>query len=93
MVFAPHYEYVDPLPPKPSTKKKYWNSETQSWKDVSIWRVPNRRDIAEWLTENHGSPNYNFSTNYEGWTIIAGYLWMSEAIYLFYALKFGNVWD
>lgn len=95
MGFLPYdYEIVDAAPPKPSTKKKRWNAEKQTWEDISIWRISNHnREIAEWLTENHGGPNYNFNTNYEGWTIIAGYIWMSEPIYLFYALKFGNAWD
>jgi hypothetical protein len=93
MGFLPYEEsvdYVEPVKAKPSTKKKWWDEANQTWRDTSIWRVPHTRDAAEWLTENHGGPNYDFSANYQGWTIIAGYLWMSEPIYLFYALKFND---
>lgn len=83
-------EVAEPVKAKPSTKKKRWNAELHVWEDISIWRVLHSRDAAEWLTANHGGPNYDFSSNYQGWTIIAGYIWMSEAIFLFYTLKFND---
>lgn len=58
-----------------------------------IWRVPNRLDGFEWLWDNYGRPNENFGIDRQGWTAVAGYIWMTEPIYLFYTLKFDDIWD
>ena len=89
MKFGPAFDIDEPRPPKPSTRKKRWNAKANTWDDVSIWRVPMNRDRVKWLGEMYGAPNLdNFNTNYQGWTMIAGYIWMCEDIFLFYSLKF-----
>jgi hypothetical protein len=80
--FDDHAEDAVPLKRR-GTKKKVWNNQTQTWRDVTIWTVDLTRDLREWLESNYA--------DHRGW----GLTWtdtkvtMEEPIYIHYCLVFG----
>ena len=78
--------YIDDVPvTRTSTKKKFWTGT--EWKDVVIWRINFTRSAEEWLRQNYGPPVRQVGMA-EGWTVSFDKIIMSEAIYLFFCLKF-----
>lgn len=76
-------EQVVPLRQR-GTRKRFWDPDTNSWHEKTIWTVPATRELCSWLQKEY--------PNFAGWH----YVWsdtrvvMEEPIYLFYCLKFSQ---
>jgi hypothetical protein len=64
-----------------NTKKKVWDQETNTWKDVTIWTVTATHEVMYWLQNEY--------TGRKGWNPVwTNKVALEEPLYIIYCLKF-----